>query len=160
MWGIYGIFLHKGQVAISPTDPSNAGFKAFLFVGGAYFLIGVLAPLAMLLIRGADWKMTGGGMTWSLVAGVAGAIGAFGVIMAFSSKGSPSVVMSLIFAGAPLVNAAVAITLAKQWSQIQPLFVIGILLAAIGGYMIVKFKPAPVAHPKPAAAQVEPTKHA
>ena len=44
-WGVYGSLLHRGQVALgSPT-------KALLCVGIAYFLIGVLAPVAMLASR-------------------------------------------------------------------------------------------------------------
>ena len=53
-WGLYGIFLHSGQVAMK--DQSNGLFKAFLFVGLAYFLTAVLAPLAMLATRKADWN--------------------------------------------------------------------------------------------------------
>ena len=49
-WGVYGIFLHTGQMGMG--DPANGRYKAFLFVGIAYFLTAVLAPLAMLLIRG------------------------------------------------------------------------------------------------------------
>ncbi|MEM6506984.1 MAG: hypothetical protein AAF711_16220 [Planctomycetota bacterium] len=147
-WGLYGIFLHKGQVLMSPGDP-NARYKAFLFVGIAYFLVAVLAPLAMLLITGSDWKMTGSGMSWSLIAGIVGAVGAFGVLLAFGAGGKPAVVMSLIFAGAPLVNAAVAITMDKQWGQVKPLFLVGIVLAAAGAYLIVTQKPKPVPHAKP-----------
>lgn len=146
-WGLYGIFLHKGQVDFA--DPVNGRYKAFLFVGIAYFLVAVIAPLAMLLVSGSDWKMTGGGMTWSLIAGIVGAVGAFGVLLAFGAGGKPAVVMSLIFAGAPLVNAAVAITMAGQWGQIKPLFIVGIVLAAAGGYLIVTQKPKPVPHAKP-----------
>lgn len=148
-WGLYGIFLHKGQVLISPPGDPNARYKAFLFVGIAYFLVAVLAPLALLLVTGSDWKMQGGGMAWSLIAGIVGAVGAFGVLLAFGSGGKPAVVMSLIFAGAPLVNAAVAITLAGQWSQIKPLFLVGIVLAAAGAYLIVTQKPGPKPHGKP-----------
>ncbi|MEM9345784.1 MAG: hypothetical protein AAGB26_04110 [Planctomycetota bacterium] len=147
-WGLYGIFLHKGQVLMSPGDP-NARYKAFLFVGIAYFLVAVLAPLVMLLITGSDWKMTGSGMSWSLIAGIVGAVGAFGVLLAFGAGGKPAVVMSLIFAGAPLVNAAVAITMDKQWGQVKPLFLLGIVLAAVGAYLIVTQKPKPVPHGKP-----------
>ena len=46
-WGLYGVFLHKGQVQME--DPVNGRYKAFLFVGIAYFLTAVLAPLALLL---------------------------------------------------------------------------------------------------------------
>ncbi len=154
-WGLYGIFLHKGQVLIGPDDP-NARYKAFLFVGIAYFLVAVLAPLVMLLISGSDWKMAGSGMSWSLIAGIVGAVGAFGVLLAFGSGGKPAVVMSLIFAGAPLVNAAVAITMAGQWAQIRPLFLVGIVLAAAGAYLIVTQKPKPVPHAKPEPAQQAP----
>ena len=153
-WGLYGIFLHKGQVDFD--DPANGRYKAFLFVGVAYFLVAVLAPLAMLLITKSDWKMTSSGMGWSLIAGTVGAIGAFGVLLAFSAGGKPAVVMSLIFAGAPLVNAAVAITLAGQWGQIRPMFVVGIVLAAVGGYLVVTQKPKPAPHTKPTAAQNPP----
>ena len=77
-WGIYGILLHKGQVTM--LDPVNGRYKAFLFVGIAYFLTAVLAPLVLLMARGAAFSgYTGSGMWWSLVAGIAGAIGAFGV---------------------------------------------------------------------------------
>src|SRR6478672_1181353 len=106
-WGVYGIFLHTGQMGMA--DPVNGRYKAFLFVGIAYFLTAVLAPLAMLLIRGASWQYPAAGMWWSLIAGIAGAVGAFCVLLAFGAKGTPSVVMSIVFAGAPVVNAVVAV---------------------------------------------------
>ena len=59
-WGLYGIFLHMGQVGMS--DPANGRYKAFLFVGVAYFLTAVLAPLAILVIRGSDWNFPGKGL--------------------------------------------------------------------------------------------------
>jgi len=43
-WGLYGICLHSGQMGMA--DPVNGRYKAFLFVGIAYFLTAVLAPLA------------------------------------------------------------------------------------------------------------------
>ena len=45
-WGIYGVFLHTGQSGMG--DPVNGRYKAFLFVGIAYFITAVLAPLALL----------------------------------------------------------------------------------------------------------------
>src|SRR5580692_10892220 len=106
-WGLYGIFLHSGQVAMQ--DKSNALFKSFLFVGLAYFLTAVLAPLAILMTRKANWNFPPAGMGFSLVAGIVGAIGAFCVLLAFGAGGKPGVVMSIVFAGAPIVNAVVAI---------------------------------------------------
>src|SRR5690242_391561 len=90
-WGVYGVFLHSGQTAMN--DPVHGRYKAFLFVGIAYVITAVLAPLAMLVIKGASWNFTAGGIGWSLVAGVAGAVGAFGVLLAFGAKGTPAVVM-------------------------------------------------------------------
>src|SRR3982751_5709451 len=106
-WGVYGIFLHTGQMAMA--DPVNGRYKAFLFVGIAYFITAVLAPLAVLMANGANWNYPAKGMVWSLIAGIVGAIGAFGVLLAFGAKGSPAVVMSIVFAGAPVVNAVVAL---------------------------------------------------
>src|SRR5881628_1482689 len=80
-WGVYGVFLHTGQVAMQ--DAVNGRYKAFLFVGIAYFLTAVLAPLLVLVVRGASWQFPSGGMLWSLIAGIAGAIGAFCVLLAF-----------------------------------------------------------------------------
>ena len=48
-WGVYGIFLQMGQMGMN--DRALGGYKAFLFVGIAYFLIAVLAPLALLWMR-------------------------------------------------------------------------------------------------------------
>jgi len=143
-WGVYGIFLHTGQITMG--DPVNGRYKAFLFVGIAYFLTAVLAPLAVLLYNGASWNYPAKGMTWSLIAGIVGAIGAFGVLLAFGAKGTPAVVMSIIFCGAPIVNAIVAMIQhppAGGYGTIKPQFYLGILLAAIGGYMVTRFKPNP-----------------
>ena len=155
-WGVYGIFLHTGQVEMK--DPANGRYKAFLFVGLAYFLTAVLAPLAVLLAKGADWDYPKSGMGWSLVAGIAGAVGAFCVLLAFGAKGTPPVVMSIVFAGAPIVNALVAIWQhppAGGLGSIKPQFFIGIVLAALGGCLVTYFKPNPpaTARPQPQSAE-------
>src|SRR5262245_4059764 len=108
-WGIYGVLLHTGQTAMG--DPQNGRYKAFLFVGLAYCITAVVAPLVVLKLNGASTSFPGPGMAWSLVAGIAGAAGAFGVLLAFGAKGSPAVVMSIVFAGAPLVNAVSSLVL-------------------------------------------------
>jgi drug/metabolite transporter (DMT)-like permease len=141
-WGLYGIFLHTGQVSMG--DPVHGRYKAFLFVGIAYLLTAVLAPATLLVMQGASWSMPGKGMAWSLLAGVVGALGAFGVLLAFGAKGTPSVVMSIVFAGAPIVNAVVALALhppAGGWSNLRWQFAAGILLAALGGFLVTKYKP-------------------
>lgn len=143
-WGIYGVLLHAGQ--ISMADPANGRFKAFLFVGVAYMLTAVLAPLIVLALNGASWSFPTPGVLWSLAAGIAGAVGAFCVLLAFATKGSPAVVMSIVFGGAPIVNALTALALhppAGGLSALRWPFVLGILLAAVGGYLVVSYKPGP-----------------
>lgn len=143
-WGVYGVFLHTGQTGMA--DPVNGRYKAFLFVGIAYFLTAVLAPLAVLVSNGADWRYPVSGMGWSLLAGIVGAVGAFGVLLAFGAKGTPPVVMSIVFAGAPVVNAAVSIAMHPPQGGLSGLrwqFVAGILLAALGGCLVTLYKPVP-----------------
>lgn len=141
-WGLYGVLLHTGQTAMA--DPVNGRYKAFLFVGLAYCLTAVLAPLAWLAVRGASFDFPARGMAWSLVAGIAGAIGAFCVLLAFGAKGSPAVVMAIVFAGAPIVNAAAALTLHAPrggFAAIRWPFVLGIVLAALGGCLVTLYRP-------------------
>ena len=138
-WGVYGILLHTGQVAMG--DPQNGRYKAFFWVGIAYFIIAVLAPAGVLIANGASWDMPTKGLVWSLLAGVVGALGAFGVVLAFGVKGHPAVVMSIIFAGAPIVNAFVALIAHGGWSGIKWQFVAGIFLAACGGMLVTLYKP-------------------
>ncbi len=136
------------------NDKANGLFKAFLFVGLAYFLTAVLAPLAMLATRKADWTFPAAGMGWSLVAGIVGAIGAFCVLLAFGSGGTPGVVMSIVFAGAPIVNAVVAIYLNPPeggLSAIRWPFYLGIVMAAAGGCLVTYFKPPPAKPHAPTA---------
>jgi drug/metabolite transporter (DMT)-like permease len=64
-WGVYGVALHRGQVALG--NP----LRALLCVGIAYFLIGVLVPVAALVQQGqpvADGfrgdKLSGAWMAW------------------------------------------------------------------------------------------------
>ncbi len=160
-WGLYGIFLHMGQVGMA--DPVNGRYKAFLFVGVAYFLTAVIAPLAILVARGSDWNFPGKGLWLSLIAGILGAVGAFcvllslGALFAQGNKSAPAIVMSIIFAGAPIVNAIVSLVMhppAGGLAGMRWQFVVGICMAALGGYLVVKFKPEPASggHDKKVAA--------
>ena len=78
-WGAYGVLLHRGQVMLG--NP----LKALLCVGVAYFLIGVLIPVATLASQG---NLSGFNQTGLMVATIAGALGAIGagcIIWAFRS---------------------------------------------------------------------------
>ena len=141
-WGVYGVLLHSGQVAMA--DPVNGRYKAFLFVGVAYTLTAVIGSAVVLLLNGASWNMPGKGITLSTIAGIAGALGAFGVVLAFAANGTPSVVMSIVFAGAPIVNACVAMAMHPPPGGLAALnwpFLLGILLAAAGGFLVSLYKP-------------------
>jgi hypothetical protein len=154
-WGVYGIFLHTGQ--LNMADPVNGRYKAFLFVGIAYFLTAVLAPLAILMMNGAALKFPVSGMGWSLLAGIVGAVGAFCVLLAFGAKGLPPVVMSIVFAGAPIVNAVVSIALhppKEGMAAIKMPFLLGMVMAAAGGFLVTRYAPSarPAAKPAPVSA--------
>lgn len=156
-FGAYGNLLHAGQVGMG--DPLNGRYKAFLFVGIAYFLVAVLAPVVILMANGATWDLPMKGAGWSLFAGTAGAVGAFAILLAFGAKGTPAVVMSIVFAGAPIVNAIISMIVSPPvggMSAIRWQFVAGILLAALGGYMVTFYKPppAPGAHASAARQSV------
>ena len=141
-WGVYGVFLHTGQTSMA--DPVNGRYKAFLFVGVAYLIVAVLGSVVMLLVNGASWALPTKGVAWSTLAGVVGAIGALGVLLAFGAKGSPAVVMSIVFAGAPIVNAVAAYVVhppAGGLGAVRWQFVAGIGCAAAGGCLVTLFRP-------------------
>ena len=94
-----------------------------------------------------------------IVAGIAGAIGAFCVLLAFGARGSPAAVMSIVFGGAPIVNAVVALLVhppAGGWSGLRWQFLLGIALTAIGGCLVKLYKPPPEKVPPAAVSEVMP----
>ncbi|HEY1110145.1 MAG TPA: hypothetical protein VGE76_15950, partial [Opitutaceae bacterium] len=122
-------------------------------VGVAYFIVAVLAPLLLLKAQGASWSFPAKGAWISLFAGTLGAIGAFGILLAFGAKGTPAVVMSIVFAGAPVVNAIAGMILHPPKGGIAAVpwqFYLGIVMAAVGGCLVSYYKPAPA--PKAAKA--------
>ena len=152
-WGLYGVYLHSGQMAMQ--DPVFGRYKAFLFVGIAYFIFAVLAPLVLLKLQGSNFSFPSKGIWLSLFAGALGAIGAFGILLAFGAKGTPSVVMSIVFAGAPVVNAVVATWMHPPKDGLAGVpwqFYVGMAMAATGGCMVSLYKPTPA--PAKTAARV------
>ena len=134
-WGMYGPALHKGQVVLG--NP----LKALLCVGFAYFLIGVLVPVASLSSQGALGGFKAGGTLWAGIGGALGALGAVCIIWAFKTGGIPTYVMPLVFGGAPLVNVAVTMIQHPPKTAPNPLLYVGFLMAAAGGGMVLYFKP-------------------
>ena len=164
-WGVYSVLLHMGSVAmadpaIKPPDLTGNRMKAFLLVGVAYFLVAIVAPLIVMRMRGTAWTFPTAGWSWSLVAGLAGAVGAFFLLMALSSGRDmmeskyvlPLIVPAIVFAGAPIVNTLVSTTKEGNWGYVNWKFIAGIALAAGGTAMVMKFKPTPPAVVIPAVA--------
>jgi hypothetical protein len=142
----------NGATAIVVAPPVHPAFlRPFVCVGLAYFLIGVIVPAVWLHLYGekGDWTLSG--LAWSLAGGALGALGAFGIILAFKFGGRPIYVMPLVFGGAPVVNAFLTIYLAGRVKEIGPLFLAGLIMVALGAVTVLLSAPSP-----PASAAIEP----
>ena len=82
-WVVYGAMLHQGQTKL------GSPLRALLCVGVAYFLIGVIVPVVMMMSQGQldsrGWNASGA--TFATVAGALGAIGAACIIFSFRAGG-------------------------------------------------------------------------
>ena len=134
-WGLYGVSLHRGQVAI------GSPLKALLCVGIAYVLIAVFVPVGTLASQGELKNFNSSGAMISTAAGALGALGAVCIIFAFRAGASPLYVMPLVFGGAPLVNVVATAIIHPPKTAPSPLLYVGFLLAAIGAGMVLYFRP-------------------
>ena len=135
-WGLYGAMLHQGQVKLG--NP----MRALLCVGVAYFLIGVLVPLAVLASQGQGLRgFSTAGTTAATVAGALGALGAVCIIFSFRTGGSPTYVMPLVFGGAPLINVLYTMYIHPPKVAPNPMLYVGFLVTAIGAATVLYFRP-------------------
>lgn len=176
-WGVYGVLLHIGRSGMpAGAELPHAGLKAFLFVGIAYFVVAVVGPLLVLKARGSNFSFASAGMTWSFIAGVAGALGAFTLVLALGAAATPiakggggfgpaaaSAVMPIVFGGAPIVNAIVSMMMHPPeggFKAIPVKFILGIVLAASGAVLVAKYAPTNTGGgAKPAAPAGQTTSH-
>lgn len=135
-WGVYGIVLHKGTHQLG-----DSSIRAFIGVGIAYFLVAVLVPAIWLSRKPEKGYWSIGGTLLSLFAGTVGALGALGVTLALAFKADPIYVMPIVFGGAPVVNTLVTSWINKSFSQIKPMFLVGLVLVAIGAIGVLINKP-------------------
>jgi hypothetical protein len=135
-WGAYGVLLHQGQVIL--RNP----LKALLCVGVAYFLIGVLVPVATLAAQGELGGFDPRGLMTATIAGALGAIGAACIIWAFRAGGLPVIVMPLVFGGAPVVNVLLSMVMHPPKAAPNPLLYLGFVLASVGAGMVLYYRPA------------------
>lgn len=138
-WGAYVPTIHHGQLGFGePKGP----LRAFLFVGLAYCLVAVLIP-GLFIMGNAEPKIFPmKGMSLSTLAGVFGALGALGVIFALKTGGKPIYVAPLVFAGAPIMNVFVTMVWDKPAKAPSMPFYFGIVLAAVGAALVLRYKPA------------------
>jgi hypothetical protein len=134
-WGAYGALLHQGQTQL------GSPLKALLCVGVAYFLIGVLVPVAGLSAQGNLSGFNTAGLVTATVAGALGAAGAACIIYSFRFGGLPIYVMPLVFGGAPIVNVFVSMAIHPPKTTISPLLFVGFALASIGAAMVLYYRP-------------------
>ncbi len=134
-WGIYGAMLYQGGVALG--NP----LKALLCVGVAYFLVGVIVPVATLSAQGDLSGFNATGIRLATIAGILGAVGAACIIWAFRAGGLPVYVMPLVFGGAPIVNVLYSMMVHPPKVAPSPLLYLGFLLASIGAGMVLYFRP-------------------
>jgi hypothetical protein len=145
-WGMYGPVLHRGQEQLG-----NSRLKPLICVGIAYFIVAIVLPVAVLASQGklgGDWSFAG--ISWSLIAGAAGAIGALGITLALSHGGRPVFVMPLVFGGAPVINTLLAMYWTRAYREgVSPVFYAGLILVIAGAATVLTFAPRP--HPGSAA---------
>ena len=143
-WGSYGPILHSGTAGFGDADGKNNAFRAMLCVGGAYFVIAVLLPVIWLGLNGKLGGFNVKGTTYSTLAGCLGALGATCIIWSFKTQGTPIVVMSLVFGGAPIVNAVISSVTHPPEGGFRALdwrLFLGVVLAGLGAYLVMRYKP-------------------
>ena len=140
-WGVYGPILHKGQMAMQ-----GSRLRPLTCVGLAYFLIAVLAPAALLLGWNEPGSFTFSGSVWSLAGGAAGAIGALGIIMAFTFGGKPIYVMPLVFGLAPVINTFTSLISKGNLNQVGVPFYAGLIIVIAGAVTVLLFAPKAAPH--------------
>ena len=178
-WGTYVPLVFFGGTELT-TKPGTVGGRlaSILCVGIAYFLLAVVIPVVLMMIRDdakPEWKTTG--LVFSALAGVAGAVGAICVI--FASKAAvdsakaeginPATyrvyIAPLIFALAPAINTLLSLVWhPKSGDAFHFAFEmpgwklpVGILLVAAGTFLVLYSKEeaeAAKSGPKPAPAAV------
>ncbi len=178
-WGAYVVTIDHGRATLAgaahggkPLVPMPvAAMRAFLFIGLAYFVLGVVVPGIYLWFNPvnraafpADPGWLRKGVVLSTLAGILGAAGALCIVFAvgaarrqFGPNGA-AYVAPLVFCFAPIVNVIISLVVEPPERAPSPLFFIGIMLAAVGAGMVLYFKPAAAPHapaaPVPATSAV------
>jgi len=138
-WGAYVPTIHEGQKGFA-----GGALRAFLFVGLAYCLTAVIVPSLLVFVGKMEPAVfPSQGMSLSTLAGVFGAAGALCVILALKTGGADArlIVPPLLFAGAPIVATFIGMLLHKPASPPDWKFYAGLVMAAAGAALVLRFKP-------------------
>lgn len=149
-WGKYGVQVHSAIEGFK-----KSGMRAMISLSLAYVAVAVVALAAVGLGFSEEANFSQAGFNKGLIAGVITTIGAWGIVFGNRYvKGGPSIVMPLVFAGAPVVNSFYAMNVGgTPWSEVDVRFWIGIAVIICGGYLVLTNKPEPKAQqPSPATA--------
>ncbi len=138
-WGAYVPMIHHGQAALGK---GNSALRTFLFIGLAYFIVSATVLAYTVLTKAEPLTFTKSGVSLATVAGFLGAFGALGIVFAMKSGGKPLAVAPLVFAGAPIMSTFVAMMWDKPDKMPGPMFYVGIVTAAVGAAMVLRFRPA------------------
>ena len=139
-WGIYAPVLQEGQKLMG-VDGKLSRIEPLICVVLAYFMIAVLVPVVVLFTKGETGKWSISGFIWSFLAGVVGALGAVGMIIALENRGSPVYVVPLVFGGAPVINTLVTMLMHRTVRKANILFFIGVAIVALGAAGVMYFRP-------------------
>ena len=108
-----------------------------------------------------DPGFTWSGSAFSTVAGILGAAGALCIVFAVTYarrsgvEAAPLLVAPLVFSFAPIVNCLISLVVEPPEKKPSPVFFLGLVLAAAGAFIVLKFKPE-ARHHAPVTAQVPP----
>lgn len=175
-WGTYVPLIFYGGSELGGKP--SARIMAILCVGLAYFVIAVMFPLYLFLSGQQPWPdMTSTGLTFSGLAGAAGAIGALCVVFATKSAMESAkaaglepnsyklYIAPLIFGLAPVINTIVSLFwhpkkgdplhFGLEHTPDWRLF-LGILLVGAGAFLVLFSKEKSESTPAAKPAQVSP----
>jgi len=143
-WGKYGVQVHS-----SIEGFRKSGMRAMISLSTAYVVVALGALGFIALGLDPDASFSQAGFNRGLIAGLITTLGAWGIVFGNRYvKGGPSIVMPLVFAGAPVVNSFFVMWASgASWSSVDVRFWIGIAVIIAGGYLVLANKPVP----KPAA---------
>jgi len=142
-WGSYGSVLHKSQAKMA-----GSRLRPLFCVGLAYFLIAVLVPILIINSSDTEIAWTTSGITWSIIAGSCGAVGALGIILSFTFGGRPSFIMPIVFGGAPIINTLIFVN-TNNTDPVNTMFIVSLTVVILGAIttLVCAPKPGKPAHP-------------